>query len=77
VRFDRIDSSVTNTIGNYESAMHSLMDHLAHRGVGGAARPRDREGDDRLAVEACEGAGLLGPVAERREVVEPHLAAAG
>ncbi|TGD94893.1 efflux RND transporter permease subunit [Methylobacterium nonmethylotrophicum] len=26
VRFDRIDSSVTNTIGNYESAMHSLME---------------------------------------------------
>ncbi|MGX7703562.1 efflux RND transporter permease subunit [Methylobacterium sp. Gmos1] len=29
VRFDRIDSSVTNTIGNYESAMHSLMEGAA------------------------------------------------
>ncbi len=29
VHFDRIDSSVTNTIGNYESAMHSLVEGAA------------------------------------------------
>ena len=54
-----------------------LGDQLIHRHVARALGARDAEGDDRLVEEAREGARLGRPVGDGRNLVEPHLPAAG
>ncbi len=57
--------------------LHLGGDGGADRGVARARRPRHREGDHRLAVEARIGARLGGRVRDGRELVEAHAPSAG